>query len=101
MSLLPLKKPPSHLFTFFNESDLKSEQLQTPQKTYKLLTEAKTWPDFSNHTTASAGPGRSRTPATNSLEAIHDSIHGAIGGHMSDTAVAGRLFCVVEFIGNT
>jgi hypothetical protein len=98
MALLFLIKPPSHLFTFFNESELKSRQSQTTRKTYNLLSFVHTWPDFSNHT---AGPGSSRVTASNSLEAIHDTIHGAIGGHMGEPAVAGRLFCVDEFLGNT
>ena len=44
-----------------------------------------TWPAFSNHDVGDGGS------ASNSLEAIHDGIHVAVGGngHMSDPAVAG------------
>ena len=52
--------------------------------TYNLLTRVHTWPAFSNHT---AGDGGS---ASNSLEAIHDEIHGYVGGQMGDPSVAGK-----------
>jgi tyrosinase len=42
-----------------------------------------TWPAFSNHT---AGDGGS---ASNSLEGIHDEIHGLVGGQMGYPQVAG------------
>lgn len=56
--------------------------------TYNLLTLVKDWPAFSNGTVGRGGA------TTNSLEAIHDHIHGTIGqgvGHMGDPAVAGEL----------
>ncbi|KAI0330497.1 tyrosinase [Cubamyces sp. BRFM 1775] len=61
-----------------NQTDLRS-------KTYALLTRARTWPDFSCN---AAGDGHS---TANSLEAIHDSVHDAVGGtgHMGDPAYAG------------
>jgi tyrosinase len=46
-----------------------------------------TWPAFSNHT---AGDGGS---SSNSLEAIHDEIHGIIGGQMGYPIVAGSSLC--------
>ncbi|KAN0140456.1 Common central domain of tyrosinase domain containing protein [Lactarius tabidus] len=64
-------------------SDLKSIQDDITSSTYNVLTRVKTWPAFSNHT---AGDGGS---ASNSLEAIHDEIHGYIGGQMGDPSVAG------------
>jgi hypothetical protein len=48
----------------------------------------------SNHT-----PG-DRGSSSNSLEAIHDEIHGLIGGQMGDPSVAGKLSRVSEFLGN-
>ena len=67
-------------------SDLQGIQDDITSSTYNLLTRVKTWPAFSNHT---AGDGGS---ASNSLEAIHDEIHGTIGGQMGDPSVAGK-FC--------
>jgi tyrosinase len=64
-------------------SDLQSIQGDLTESTYNLLTRVTTWPAFSNHT---AGDGGS---ASNSLEAIHDEIHGYIGGQMGDPSVAG------------
>ncbi|KAF8263972.1 tyrosinase [Lactarius quietus] len=64
-------------------SDLSSIQDDLTSSTYNLLTRVTTWPAFSNHT---AGDGGS---ASNSLEAIHDEIHGYIGGQMGDPSVAG------------
>lgn len=51
------------------------------------------WEDFSNHT---VGPGR---VLSNSLEIIHDNIHGKIGGggHMSDPAAAGIVILAFSF----
>ncbi|KAF8263973.1 tyrosinase [Lactarius quietus] len=63
--------------------DLKSIQDDVTSSTYNLLSRVHTWPAFSNHT---AGDGGS---ASNSLEAIHDEIHGYIGGQMGDPSVAG------------
>lgn len=65
------------------KDDLSSIQDDITSSTYNLLTRVHTWPGFSNHT---AGDGGS---ASNSLEAIHDEIHGYIGGQMGDPAVAG------------
>jgi tyrosinase len=64
-------------------SDLQSIQEDITSSTFNLLTRVTTWPAFSNHT---AGDGGS---ASNSLEAIHDEIHGYIGGQMGDPSVAG------------
>ncbi|KAI9443337.1 photo-regulated tyrosinase [Lactarius indigo] len=57
--------------------DLSSIQDDITSSTYNLLTR------FSNHTPGDGGS------ASNSLEAIHDEIHGYIGGQMGDPAVAG------------
>jgi len=54
--------------------------------TYNLLSRVLSWPAFSNHTPGDGGS------SSNSLEAIHDKIHGTIGGHMGDPAVAGTSF---------
>jgi tyrosinase len=62
--------------------DLSSIQEDITSSTYNLLSRVATWPAFSNHT---AGDGGS---ASNSLEAIHDEIHGYVGGDMGDPAVA-------------
>jgi tyrosinase len=52
------------------------------------LTRIHDWPAFSNH---SVGDGGS---TSNSIEAIHDGIHGNVGagGQMSDPSVAGMFF---------
>ncbi|KAI0304304.1 tyrosinase [Multifurca ochricompacta] len=63
--------------------DLSSIQDDITSSTYSLLTRVHTWPAFSNHTRGDGGS------ASNSLEAIHDEIHGIIGGQMGDPAVAG------------
>jgi len=64
--------------------------LATAQKgitasTYNMLARIHTWPAFSNHTPGDGGS------ASNSLEGIHDGIHGNVGGqgHMGDLSVAG------------
>jgi tyrosinase len=67
------------------QSDLTSIQGDITSSTYNLLTRVHTWPVFSNH---SAGDGGS---TSNSLEAIHDEIHGFVGGHMGNPAVAGNF----------
>jgi len=63
--------------------DLSSIQDDLTSSTYNLLTRVSTWPAFSNHTPGDGGS------SSNSLEAIHDEIHGYIGGQMGDPAVAG------------
>ena len=52
-----------------------------------MFRDARTWPDFSNHTTGG------RRSLVNSLEAIHDNIHGKLGGggHLSHVAIAGTV----------
>ncbi|KAJ6505752.1 tyrosinase [Mycena vitilis] len=62
----------------------KSAQSQLKTKTYNLLTRVHTWPAFSNHTPGDSGS------SSNSLEAIHDSVHLDIGGNgqMADPSVA-------------
>ncbi|KAI0043594.1 tyrosinase [Auriscalpium vulgare] len=64
-------------------SDLQSVQSDLTTSIYNLLTRVHTWPAFSNHTPGDGGS------SSNSLEAIHDEVHGVIGGHMGDPAVAG------------
>ncbi|KAJ6502787.1 tyrosinase [Mycena vitilis] len=61
-----------------------SAQSQLKTKTYNLLTRVHTWPAFSNHTPGDGGS------SSNSLEAIHDSVHVDIGGNgqMADPSVA-------------
>jgi tyrosinase len=76
------------------QSDLTSIQDDITSSTYNLLSRVHTWPAFSNHT---AGDGGS---ASNSLEAIHDEIHGYVGGQMGDPAVAGNFLCNGKFLGN-
>jgi tyrosinase len=66
------------------QSDLSSIQRDITSSTYNLCARVRTWPAFSNH---SAGDGGS---SSNSLEAIHDEIHGTIGGHMGYPEVAGN-----------
>ena len=51
--------------------------------TYNLFMRVRTWPAFSNHTRGDGGS------VSNSLEGIHDKVHGGVGGHMGDPAVAG------------
>ncbi len=51
--------------------------------TYNLFMRVRTWPAFSNHTRGDGGS------VSNSLEGIHDRIHGAVGGQMGDVGVAG------------
>ena len=63
---------------------LRSAQNDITSSTYSMLTRVHTWPAFSNHTVGDGGS------TSNSLEAIHDGIHGAVGGQMSDPAVAGQ-----------
>lgn len=64
---------------------LEDAEPELTRDTLALLTLVHTWPLFSNRATSSGG-------FTNSLEAIHDSIHvyvgGQNGGHMGDPAVA-------------
>ena len=64
---------------------LKADQSDVTSKTFNLLARVHTWPAFSNHTPGDGGS------TSNSLEAIHDGIHDAVGGggQMSDPAVAG------------
>ncbi len=45
---------------------------------YRLLKRVNIWAAFSNHTLDGGGS------ASNSLEGIHDKIHGYVGGHMGD-----------------
>jgi tyrosinase len=66
------------------QSDLRSIQHDITKSTHQLLTLVHTWPGFSN---TSADVGR----IGNSLEGIHDEIHGWVGGHMGDTTVAGNF----------
>ncbi|KAJ7288750.1 tyrosinase [Mycena rebaudengoi] len=65
-------------------STLRSAQRQLTSKTFNLLTRVHTWPAFSNHTPGDGGS------TSNSLEAIHDSVHVDVGGNgqMSDPSVA-------------
>jgi len=63
--------------------ELGSLQNDITSSTYNLLTRVTTWPAFSNHTPGDGGS------SSNSLEAIHDEIHGIVGGQMGDPAVAG------------
>ncbi|KAI0297678.1 photo-regulated tyrosinase [Russula brevipes] len=63
--------------------ELSSVQSDITSSTYNLLTRVHQWPAFSNHTRGDGGS------TSNSLEAIHDEIHGTIAGHMGDPAVAG------------
>ena len=59
-------------------------QTDLTQSTYNLCMRVKTWPAFSNHTPDDGGS------ASNSLEGIHDRVHGSVGGDMGDPSVAGR-----------
>ncbi|KAI0270019.1 photo-regulated tyrosinase [Gloeopeniophorella convolvens] len=63
--------------------DMQSVQEDITSSTYNLLTRVRTWPAFSNHTPGDGGS------SSNSLEAIHDEIHGLVGGQMNDPSVAG------------
>ena len=72
-------------------SDLSSIQDDITSSTFNLLSRVRTWPAFSNHTVGDGGS------SSNSLEAIHDEIHGYIGGQMGDPAVAGK-FCVLTSV---
>ncbi|KAI9508870.1 photo-regulated tyrosinase [Russula earlei] len=63
-------------------SDLSSIQSDITSKTYRLLSRVHTWPAFSNHSRDDGGS------ASNSLEGIHDEIHGTVGGQMGDPSVA-------------
>ncbi|KAF9005143.1 tyrosinase [Cyathus striatus] len=65
-------------------SVLRSAQSTITTATFNMLTRVTTWPAFSSHTVGDGGS------TSNSLEAIHDNIHGYVGGggHMSDPAVA-------------
>ena len=80
-----------HLLHFGYTSDgilpsvLRSAQSNITTNTYNMLTRVHTWPAFSNHTVGDGGS------TSNSLEAIHDSIHVDVGGNgqMGDPAVAG------------
>jgi len=65
------------------KDDLTSIQQDVTSSIYRLLSRVHTWPAFSNHTSGDGGS------ASNSLEAIHDEIHGIIGGQMGNPAVAG------------
>ena len=49
-----------------------------------------TWLAFSNHTPGDGGI------ASHSPEAVHDEIHGVIGGQMGNPAVADTSVCSVE-----
>ena len=86
-----LRLYPSLSYSLFVPSDLTSIQDDITSSTYNLLSRVHTWPAFSNHT---AGDGGS---ASNSLEAIHDEIHGYVGGQMGDPAVAGTFFTLAGF----
>ncbi|KAH9989733.1 photo-regulated tyrosinase [Russula compacta] len=70
-------------FVFLYQSELGNVQEDLTDSTYNLLLRVHTWPAFSNHTPGDDGS------ASNSLEAIHDEVHGWVDGHMWDPAVAG------------
>ena len=72
------------LSPIFLISDLKAVQSDLTSSIYNLLSRVNTWPAFSNH---SAGDGGS---SSNSLEAVHDEVHGTIGGHMGYPEFAGN-----------
>lgn len=59
-----------------------------------MLTRIHDWPAFSNHTVGDGGS------TSNSLEAIHDGIHGNVGagGQMSDPSVAGIYLHMFNFL---
>ena len=75
-------------------SDLASIQRDLTSSTYNLFVRVHTWPAFSNH---SAGDGGS---SSNSLEAIHDRVHGTVGGHMGYPEVAGKRLGFEGFLDN-
>ncbi|EFI28136.1 tyrosinase [Coprinopsis cinerea okayama7 len=50
--------------------------------TFNMLTRVRRWPEFSSHTVSDGGSD------SNSIEIIHDLIHGLVGGHMGDPGVA-------------
>lgn len=62
------------------------------EETFEMLTLIKNWNNFSNHTYAPQ-----QGAVANSLEAIHDNIHGLVGGsgHMGNIAYAGELLLYV------
>ncbi|KAI0297811.1 photo-regulated tyrosinase [Multifurca ochricompacta] len=62
---------------------LKGFQEDVTRSTLDLFNRVHSWKAFSNSTRGDDGT------ASNSLEAIHDLIHFAIGGHMGSPAVAG------------
>jgi len=64
-------------------AELSSHQSDLTDSTYNLLSRVTTWPAFSNTTPGDGGS------ASNSLEAIHNEVHGIVGGQMGDPAVAG------------
>jgi tyrosinase len=64
--------------------DLQSMQDDITTSTYNLLSRVNDWPAFSNHTPGDGGS------ASNSLEGIHDRVHGTVGGQMGDPSVAGK-----------
>lgn len=76
------------------KSDLISIQNDITTSTYNLLSRVNTWPAFSNHTPGDGGS------SSNSLEAIHDEIHGIVGGQMGYPQVAGSSLCSREFLCN-
>ena len=59
-------------------------QTDLTQSTYNLCTRVNDWHAFSNHTPGDGGS------ASNSLEGIHDRVHGSVGGNMRDPSIAGR-----------
>ncbi|KZP16341.1 Di-copper centre-containing protein [Athelia psychrophila] len=84
-----LRCPPTEAANAQSDVDELKETLSDAQPeltrdTLALLTLVHTWPTFSNRATSTGS-------FTNSLEAIHDSIHVYVGGqfgHMQDPAVA-------------
>ena len=85
---------PSCAHSIFSTRELLKVQGDLTDSTHNLLLRVHTWPAFSNHTPGDGGS------ASNSLEAIHDKVHGYVGGHMYDPAYAGRLYCVGKFPGS-
>ena len=85
---------PSCAHSIFSTRELLAIQGDITDSTRSLLLRVHTWPAFSNHTPGDGGS------ISNSLEAIHDKIHGSIGGHMFNVAYAGRLYCVGKFPGS-
>ena len=72
-------------------SVLQAAQNDLTSGTYNMLTRVTDWSAFSNHTVGDGGS------TSNSLEAVHDSIHFYVGGggHMSDPGVAGILVVIL------